>query len=177
MQLIPEKVFQRMAAQNRAGIAPNSKVAKARRFIFANASPLMPDKQGRVIIPDRYMADSDVRDAIIGDAALDREVTLVGANDRVELWSRSRLTDHMKTLLGDLDMQNMVDELFSDAVHRFRPAANAAAGHEQLRRTPHGAVRQSHDATRKKTGSQDAIITKSHDATQNNYASGRVASR
>ena len=115
LQLIPEKAFQRMAAQNRAGIAPNSGIAKARRFIFANASPLMPDKQGRVIIPDRFMADSKSRDPIVGEAALTREVSLIGSNDRVELWSRQRLVEHMQSLAGDVEVRKTVDDLFSEA--------------------------------------------------------------
>lgn len=124
LQLIPENVFKRMAAQSRVGIAPNSKVAKARRYIFANATPLNWDKQGRVIIPERYMADSESFDRNMEKLGLSRQVTLVGASDRVELWNREKLAEHMRSLQDDHETMSLVDELFSEAPLDMTPPTN-----------------------------------------------------
>ena len=68
LQLIPEKLFERLSQQTQTGLMPSPEVAKARRLVFSNASRVEPDKQGRVIVPDRYMADSKGRDPIAAGA-------------------------------------------------------------------------------------------------------------
>jgi len=97
LQLIPEKLFERLAAQATAGLAMSEEEAEIRRVVFATASRLEPDKQGRVIIPDRFMVNAKDRDPFT-EAVLDREVTLVGANDRMELWNRADLAGHLREL-------------------------------------------------------------------------------
>ncbi len=46
------------------------------RYAHARSAPFRPDLQGRFVLPDRF------REA----AGIDREVTVVGVGDRVELW-------------------------------------------------------------------------------------------
>ena len=48
--------------------------------ITANASEVVPDKQGRILVPQRLMAA----------AGLDGSALLVGAIDRVEIWNPER---------------------------------------------------------------------------------------
>src|SRR4029079_6633679 len=98
LQLIPEKLFERIALQTPAGLMPSPEVAKVRRFIYSMSSKLDPDKQGRVIIPDRFMADSKNPDPL-AQALLQREVTLVGDGDRIELWNRKDYLAHMRELM------------------------------------------------------------------------------
>jgi MraZ protein len=50
------------------------------RFLFSGAVDAIPDKQGRVLIPP-YLREY---------AGLDSEVTIIGANNRLELWSPER---------------------------------------------------------------------------------------
>lgn len=50
------------------------------RFFFSGAVDAIPDKQGRVLIPP-YLREY---------AALDAEVTIIGANSRLELWNPER---------------------------------------------------------------------------------------
>jgi transcriptional regulator MraZ len=50
------------------------------RFFFSGAVDAIPDKQGRVLIPP-YLREY---------AALDAEVTIIGANNRLELWNPER---------------------------------------------------------------------------------------
>jgi len=118
LQLIPEKLFEKLSSQSAAGLAMSSDVAKARRIIFANASRLEPDKTGRVIIPDRFMADGKNRDPFT-EAMLTREVTLVGANDRLELWNRHDFHSHMRELMADRSsLQATMQQLFSTPIHQ-----------------------------------------------------------
>lgn len=53
---------------------------RAERKLFSKTHELEPDAQGRVVIPERLRVY----------AGLDREVVIVGANGRLELWSPER---------------------------------------------------------------------------------------
>lgn len=115
LQLIPEKLFERLANASPAGLMPAPEVAKVRRYLFSMASRLEPDKQGRVQIPDRFMAKSKNPDPLtmvhLGD-----EVTLVGANDRIELWNRGDYINHMRELMADrLSFQATLQQMFGSA--------------------------------------------------------------
>lgn len=113
LQLIPEKLFQRLSEQATAGLAMSPEAAKIRRLMFSMASRLELDKQGRVIIPDRFMRDSETPDPF-GGAMLGREVTLVGVNDRMELWNRADFINHMRELLADrASYQNAMQQMFT----------------------------------------------------------------
>jgi MraZ protein len=69
------------------------------RFIFAGAHEDHPDKQGRITVPEHLREH----------AGLEREVTIAGADDRIEIWQRERweerrsaATARMAEDLGDL---------------------------------------------------------------------------
>lgn len=54
------------------------------RLMFSGAAEEVPDKQGRFLIPEhlrRY-------------AGLERDVTVIGAGDRVEIWDRAKWEQH-----------------------------------------------------------------------------------
>jgi MraZ protein len=113
LQLIPEKLFDRLA-QVPAGLMPAPEIAKIRRFLFSTTTRLDPDKQGRVVIPDGYMMDSPNPDPLI-TARLKREVTLVGASDRLELWNRDEYLAHMREAAADrASFQVTLQKLFGD---------------------------------------------------------------
>ncbi len=113
LQLIPEKLFHRLA-QVPAGLMPPEEVAKIRRFLFSNTTRLDPDKQGRVIIPDGCMADSENPNPLI-KVRLKRQVALVAASDRLELWSRDEYIAHMqKTLENRASIQATLQKLFGE---------------------------------------------------------------
>ena len=97
LSVIPEKLFEKLAAQATAGLAMSDEEAEVRRMVFATASRLEPDKQGRVIIPDRFIFNGKEQDPFT-EAVLGREVTLVGVGDRMELWNRADLAAHMREL-------------------------------------------------------------------------------
>ena len=115
LQLIPEKLFERYANQTPTGLMPSAEIAKARRFVYSMSSKLDPDKQGRVMIPDRFMKDSKSPDPF-AMALLEREVTLVGNGDRIELWNRNDYLAHMRESVADrLSMQSALQKMFGSA--------------------------------------------------------------
>jgi MraZ protein len=100
LQLVPEKLFERMAAQAPAGLMPPAEVAKARRYVYSLSTKLDPDKQGRVIIPDGVLRDSEHPDPL-AQTRMNREVTLVGNGDRIEIWNREDYLMHMREATAD----------------------------------------------------------------------------
>ena len=101
LQLIPEKLYHQLAGLATAGLNIAPDIAKARRLMFATASRLECDKAGRCIIPDRFLADRKKDANSFGEAILGREVTLVGVGDRLEIWNRTDLYNHLRELLLD----------------------------------------------------------------------------
>jgi len=63
-----------------------------KRYVFAAASVVEPDKQGRVVIP----AD------LAGHAGLGKDVVVAGVQDHVEIWDRAQWTDHVSTIEGSV---------------------------------------------------------------------------
>ena len=59
---------------------PDSKSRQLKRFFFASATDVEPDKQGRILIPQ------NLRD----HAGLTRDVTVIGAAVRAEIWDTAR---------------------------------------------------------------------------------------
>jgi len=74
-----EDVARRLTEKIREGSAPQ----EAMRAFAANAHEVRPDSQGRITVPQR------LRDF----AHLDREVVVIGAIDRVEIWDAARWRD------------------------------------------------------------------------------------
>jgi len=110
LQLIPEKLFERLVSQSPAGLMPSAKIAKARRYLFSNTTLLTPDAQGRVTIPERFMIDAKHKDPL-ARPMLSRQVTLVGAVDRIELWNRADYYAHMREL--EADKSSLQDDLLA----------------------------------------------------------------
>lgn len=63
------------------------------RLFYARAERIDVDSQGRIRIPDRLK----------GFAGLDREVVLLGVNDHLELWDKSRWDDYVGSLNPQFD--------------------------------------------------------------------------
>ena len=62
-----------------------------RRRVFANASDLIPDKQGRVLIPPRLREY----------AGLDGEVVIAGLSSHVEVWNPDSWSEERERVEGD----------------------------------------------------------------------------
>lgn len=114
LQLIPEKLFERLAGMVPAGLQVPLEMAKARRLLFGAAPRLELDKQGRVGLPDRFMRDGKKRVDPFDEAILGREVTLVGVGDRLELWNRDDWRGHLRELYADQhSVQQAARELYA----------------------------------------------------------------
>lgn len=88
-------VADRLMEKVREGAAPQSAV----RAFAADATEVRPDSQGRILLPQR------LRD----HAHLDREVVVIGAIDRIEIWDadtwrseRSQADDSFIAAVNDL---------------------------------------------------------------------------
>lgn len=63
----------------------NREVRKFVRLLYGGASSEVPDKQGRVSIP-----------AVLREyASLERDVTVIGAMDRIEIWDSGRWSEFL----------------------------------------------------------------------------------
>jgi MraZ protein len=88
--------FERLREQMRIGDPRQRGFA---RFIFSGASEDRPDKQGRVSVPENLRKF----------AGLEREISVIGAGTRIEIWNRERwerksaeAAEGMEENLGDL---------------------------------------------------------------------------
>jgi MraZ protein len=98
LQLIPEKLFEALANQSISGLLPSEEDALASRALYSLSTRLELDKQGRVMIPDGLMSDSDQPDPL-AQKTVKREVTLVGNRDRIEIWNRDEYLREMQAVL------------------------------------------------------------------------------
>ena len=76
LYVFPMPEFQRIAGQLRETPVTNKAARAYSRVFFASAHDEVPDKQGRVTIPGHLREY----------AALDRELVVIGASTRVEIW-------------------------------------------------------------------------------------------
>ena len=70
---------------------PESKARHLKRFFFAGASEVEPDKQGRILIPPMLRQY----------AHLEKDVVVIGANDRAEIWDKDRWYESDSQLTSD----------------------------------------------------------------------------
>lgn len=71
---------------------PVSKSRGLQRFLFAGAADVTPDKQGRVVIP------GNLREY----AGLDKDIMIIGASVRAEIWDKDRWLQSCDELTPDM---------------------------------------------------------------------------
>jgi MraZ protein len=76
--------FEEMAERVRESARRGERERRAARAFFSAARPFTPDKQGRVAIPQNLREYS----------ALERDVMVLGVDNRIELWSPQLWRDH-----------------------------------------------------------------------------------
>lgn len=79
---------------------PRSKRRNLERFFFAGAVEVIPDKQGRIVIPNTLRTYAN----------LEKNVTITGVSDHVEIWDQTAWENSFNTLSPELIAQTM-DEL------------------------------------------------------------------
>lgn len=76
---------------------PEAKSRNLKRFFFAGASEVEPDKQGRIVIPPHLRKY----------AGLEKDVIVIGAGDRAEVWNADRWYENDLQLTSDMVAQEM----------------------------------------------------------------------
>ncbi len=77
LSLLPEKYFHELSEFLRPDLLEGSDAAAYEVMFYSLSKRLDMDKQGRVVLPERQL----------GMAKLGREITFVGVNKRVDIWS------------------------------------------------------------------------------------------
>ena len=85
LYVFPTPEFQRIAEQLRETPVTHKAARAYSRVFFASAHDEVPDKQGRVTIP------AHLREY----AALDRDLVVIGASTRVEIWDKQSWDDYL----------------------------------------------------------------------------------
>jgi MraZ protein len=81
LALYPDRYFRRKRGHVVDPEAVSQETYEWRQFELSQAALVMPDSQGRIVIPDR----------LLKRAGLEREVTLIGVQDHLEMWNRGEL--------------------------------------------------------------------------------------
>ena len=76
-----------------------SRGGQVKRWLFSGAGELVPDKQGRVLLPQDLRAF----------AGLEKDVVVIGAHNKAEIWDKSRW-EEMNASLKPEDMRDVLTE-------------------------------------------------------------------
>lgn len=79
LAIYPERYFEQTRAAFPADEQLSGEGYEWRQFEYSQSALLDPDSQGRILVPER----------LLKRAGIGREVTLIGVQDRLELWSRA----------------------------------------------------------------------------------------
>jgi MraZ protein len=83
--------YERYTQRALAELPPlSSRLSELERFFYGSSQDTDLDAAGRIMIPG-FLSEH---------AALEKEVVVVGAGDRLELWDRVRWNEHRPTLLS-----------------------------------------------------------------------------
>jgi MraZ protein len=88
--LYPKRYYEELVTQAPTDITPGEDLLAFNQMNFALACPLEWDSQGRVLIPEKTRQRT----------GLNKEVTLIGVKDHLELWNRSDWEARREELLS-----------------------------------------------------------------------------
>lgn len=81
---------------------PMSKSRDIKRFFFASATEVEPDKQGRILIPQNLREH----------AGLDKDIVIIGVSERAEIWNSAYWSEKLSAMtLDTAGMESAMDEL------------------------------------------------------------------
>jgi MraZ protein len=90
----PRPGWEELVSGRFAGLDPLSGPARRlQRFFFGSAHDEELDRQGRVVVPAH----------LVRHAGLERDVVVVGVNDRVEIWDGRAWADHVAEVEGSVE--------------------------------------------------------------------------
>ena len=85
--MFPEEEWKSQEAKFRGLSFTKRETRKFNRLFFSGATPAMPDKQGRILIPSFLKAYANIK----------KEIMLVGVPSRIEIWSREKWREFYET--------------------------------------------------------------------------------
>ncbi|MGD2164435.1 MAG: division/cell wall cluster transcriptional repressor MraZ [Anaerolineae bacterium] len=91
LAVFPMAEWEKLAAQVSELPMTDRQARAFRRFLFASASDVSPDKQGRILIPQ------NLREY----AGLDGDVVIAGLSNYMEIWSTDAWQDEREQVEGD----------------------------------------------------------------------------
>ena len=83
-----DALLKRLTGEQKMVVTP---VRDTERFIFGSAYEVLPDDQGRIIIPDRLASYANLED----------ELFFIGLGDRIEIWNKGNWLEKEKSLAKD----------------------------------------------------------------------------
>ena len=86
--LYPERRYEALVSTLESSLAPDESKVEFDHIMFSLSSRVEWDKQGRILIVEKYRTRTK----------LNREVTLIGARDHLELWNRDEWAAHYEDL-------------------------------------------------------------------------------
>ena len=86
--LYPERRYEAFVSQMESEMTPGEDRLAFDQMYFSMASKVDWDKQGRILVPEKYRVRTN----------LSRDVTMIGVRDHLELWNRTDWTDRMQVL-------------------------------------------------------------------------------
>lgn len=76
---------------------PFSKVRNIQRFMFASAVEVVPDKQGRILLPQ------NLREY----AGIDKEIMVIGVSNRAEIWDKAA----WEAVVSDITSESVIEAM------------------------------------------------------------------
>ena len=90
--LYTERQYEELAGRLASELAPGADRHKFDEYHFAMTYRVEPDKQSRILIPEK----------LIRKSGLGREVTVIGMRDHAEIWNRAEWLAREDELVGDV---------------------------------------------------------------------------
>ena len=87
--LYPERVYENLVSQSASTLGPDEDALMFDQLNFSLAQKATWDAQGRM----------QLQQSVLRRAKLDKELTLVGVKDHLELWNRAEWFEHSEQLL------------------------------------------------------------------------------
>ena len=86
--LYVERYYEELVARVPQEMTPAMDMLAFDQLHFARASRVEPDKQGRIVMPEKVLRRANIK----------REVTLIGVRDHLEVWNRDEWDAHRDQL-------------------------------------------------------------------------------
>ncbi len=117
LAIYPERYFEKRRVDSVPKPDADDSVYEWRQFELSQTYLLDPDSQGRILIPDR----------LLKRAGIEREVTLIGVQDHLELWPRDAYSAFVDEKWPDYPAHRSAAEKELARMHAAAPAAQPSS--------------------------------------------------